>query len=257
MRRLCGSSHETCRCADHAGREADEAEHDVLDAGLQVALAARRHLAGTLAGQGQDQRQVVRREAPERVLVLAHLAEVLAVRVQVEHPAERAVLRQLLHLRERGWKRSRWPTISCRSCCVGERDQVGGVLDRQRQRLLDEQVLAGLEHLRADRMVRGGAGRDDDRVERVIGQQVVEPVGEPRARELRAKRARWPRRGRSTRRDRSRGRGRGCAPGSGPSSRARRRRRGGSELVDMAASSPGAGRVAEVDDQRRQLTTRS
>ena len=131
------------------------AEDDVLDAGLQVALAARRHLAGPLAGQRQRERQVVRREAPERVLVLPHLAEVLAVRVQVQHPAER-------RRRRPAPSPSRTPGGSA----AGGRPSAAGraarrsatrsaaCSTRQRERLLDEQVLAGLEHLRADRMVR-------------------------------------------------------------------------------------------------------
>ena len=145
----------------HARRERQVGEDDVLDAVAQEALAARRHLARALAGEGQGQRDVVRREAPERVLVLPHLPEVDAVGVQVagRRPSSPAPASSST-MRKAGWKRSRWPTISRRSRSRASVDELAGVLDGQRERLLDEAVLAGLEHDAAEsRVARGAASR--------------------------------------------------------------------------------------------------
>src|SRR4051794_4338400 len=72
------------------GREAQEAEHDVLDAALHVRLAAGAELVGLLPGQVEDHGDVMRPERPERVLVGAQLPEVEPVRVDVVDVAELA-----------------------------------------------------------------------------------------------------------------------------------------------------------------------
>ena len=97
-----------------AGREAQEAEHDVLDALAHVALAARLDLVGLLAGEPQQHRDVVRAERPQRVLVGAQLAEVQAVAVDVEDAAELAAVDQLLELdRRRGGTRAGGRPSAC------------------------------------------------------------------------------------------------------------------------------------------------
>ncbi len=71
-----------------AGREAQEAEDDVLDPLAHVGLAARLDLVRLLLGEVQDHRHVVGAERPERVLVGPELAEVEPVRVDVVDVAE-------------------------------------------------------------------------------------------------------------------------------------------------------------------------
>ena len=74
-RSLCGSSHDRCMCATRPDGKAQVAEHDVLDPVAHERLAVREHLRRLLAvEQVQQHRDVVRAEAPERVLVLADLA---------------------------------------------------------------------------------------------------------------------------------------------------------------------------------------
>ena len=75
----------------------------------------------------------------------------------------------------------------------GRHDRLG-VGGRLRHRLLDEAVLARLEH--ADRELRVGRhrGRERDGVDGVVGQHLVEVGGEAGAREQRARRARGWRR---------------------------------------------------------------
>ena len=102
-RSLCGSSHDRCRCAASPEREAQVAEHHVLDA--RRACTTRRsawHSHRLLLGQAQHDRDVVRAERPERVLVGAQLAEVQAVAVDVVHVAELARVDQLLQPHEAG-----------------------------------------------------------------------------------------------------------------------------------------------------------
>ncbi len=81
-----------------SGGEAQEAEDDVLDPRADVGLAVGHHLIGLLAGQVEHHRDVVRAEAPERVLVGAQLAQVQAVAVDVVDLAQLAGVGQLLEL---------------------------------------------------------------------------------------------------------------------------------------------------------------
>ena len=101
-RSLCGSSHDRCRCAARPGREAQEAEHDVLDARAHVGLAARLDLEGSSSARCSSDRDVVRAERPQRVLVGAQLAEVEPVRVDVVDVAELAGVGDLLELGDAG-----------------------------------------------------------------------------------------------------------------------------------------------------------
>ena len=52
-----------------------------------------------------------------------------------------------------------------------------------RRRLLDEDVLAGLERLLGERVVRRDGRRDHDRLELRVGEQLLEVGGRARARE--------------------------------------------------------------------------
>jgi hypothetical protein len=60
-----------------------------------------------------------------------------------------------------------------------------GVGDRLRERLLDEAVLAGLQHPHAQLGMRRDGCGEHDRVERGVREQVVELAGQARAREAR------------------------------------------------------------------------
>ena len=86
----------------HAGREAQEAEHHVLDPVPHVRLAEGVALDRLLLGQAQHHRDVVRAERPERVLVGAQLAEVQPVAVDVVDVAELARVHELLQPHEPG-----------------------------------------------------------------------------------------------------------------------------------------------------------
>ena len=114
---------------DGAGRELEVAEDDVLDVRPHVALAARLGLDRPLADEVEQHGDVVRAEAPERVLVGAHLAEVHAVAVEVVDVAELARVDQLVHLRERGVEEQQVPDHQPAVGRLGRRHELAGVRD--------------------------------------------------------------------------------------------------------------------------------
>ena len=73
-----------------------------------------------------------------------------------------------------GWYSSRCPTISTRSRPAAARATRSASVDRLRERLLDEAVLAGLEHRDRKRRVRRHGRREHDRVELGILEQILE-----------------------------------------------------------------------------------
>ena len=164
-------------------------------------------------------------EAPERVLVGAQLAEVQAVAVDVVDVAELAGVGDLLELLTPGWYSSRWPTIRIAAGALGRRDRALGVGDRLRQRLLDEAVLAGLEHPRGEPAWVGTGVAITTASSSASAEQLVEVGREPRAGEARPQARRGPSSRVAAPGQLGAGeRGRSCARGSGPSSRGRRRR---------------------------------
>src|SRR6185312_1518902 len=78
---LVGVEPRQVHVGDLPGREAKEAEDDVLDALLQIVHPVRDRLARLLAEEPEDHGEVVDAERPERVLVRADHAEVLTVPV--------------------------------------------------------------------------------------------------------------------------------------------------------------------------------
>ena len=205
---------------DLPGGEAEVAEDDVLDALGEEVAAVRDRLDRVLADQPEDHREVVDAERPERVLVRAHDPEVLPVRVDAEHVAELARVDELLQLAHARVVEQEVAGHQDEVALGGERDELVHLGALHRRRLLDEDVLAGLERLLGERVVGRHRRRDHDRVELGVGQQLGE-VGRRPARADSARRTprAAPRRGRRATRGR---RGcRSCARGSGPSSRAR------------------------------------
>ena len=63
---------------------------------------------------------------------------------------------------------------------LGGLDELARLGDRERERLLDEEVLAGGEHAHAERMVGRHRGRDRDTVDGVVGEHLVEVGGHAR-----------------------------------------------------------------------------
>ena len=165
---------------DDSRRKAEEAEDDVLDARVEVRLAARPPFDGLLADQVQHDREVVRAERPERVLVRPDLAEVLAVSVQVENVAELSGVDHLLQLGHGGVVEQEVAGHEHEPSLLGERIELLGLGRALGLRLLDEDVLAGAQGLSGEVVVRDDRGRDDDRVQLRVGQELVEVARRPR-----------------------------------------------------------------------------
>jgi len=114
-------------------------------------------------------------QRPQRVLVGAKLAEIEPVAVDVEDVvAELAVVGQLL---ERAQARVVLEQVADHQRAAGSGGGVDRALrvgDLDRKRLLDEAVLAGLEHRDRELGMGRDRGRERDRVQLGIGEQVVE-----------------------------------------------------------------------------------
>ena len=153
-------------CAIFPRGEAQVAEDDVLDALGEEVAAVRDRLDGLLVEQVEDHREVVDAERPERVLVRADDAEVLAVAVDAEHVAELARVDELLQLADARVVEEQVAGHQHEVALGGERDELVHLAAAHRRRLLDEHVLAGLQRLLRELVV-GRHGRGDhDRVER-------------------------------------------------------------------------------------------
>ncbi len=208
---------------DDARGELHVAEDDVLDAGTHVALAAGLQLGRPLADEIEQDGDVVRTEAPERVLVGADHAEVHAHAVQVAQLAELTGVDQGLDLAQPRVEEQEVSDHQTAIGSLGGLDQLACLGRRERERLLDEQVLAGREHAHPERVVGRHGGGDRDGVDGVVCEHLVELVWSCAPRDTAGGSGRG-----SPRRDRRPTRARppapGCAPGSAPSSRGRRRR---------------------------------
>ena len=158
---------------DLAAREAEEAEDDVLDAGVEERVAVRPDLGRLLVREVEDHRDVVDAERPERVLVLADRAEVLAVAVDAEDVAEVARVDELLELADAGVVEEQVAGHQHLAARLGEGDELLHLGGAHRRRLLDEDVLAGLERLLRERVVGRHGRREHDRLEVGVGEQLV------------------------------------------------------------------------------------
>ena len=242
LRILCGSSHERCMCAILPGREAQVAEDDVLDArGEEVALPCATASLGSSSEQVEDHREVVHAERPERVLVRADDAEVLAVAVDAEHVAELAASRpapsasarrggraaggrasargrarsasvdELVHLRARASRAASRRRRACRPRAPAARARSASApASRSRPRRAPSSASSSSK----SPVTRASPGSARAKRSRICVRGVAEPAPGRRAR-------------------------RSCGRGSGPSSRARPRDgRCASQLPDLAVDAP-------------------
>ena len=137
-------------------------------------------LARLLAEEPEDHGEVVDAERPERVLVRADHAEVLAVAVDAGDVAELAGVDELLHLAQARVVEEQVARHEDAVARAGERDELLHLLAAHRGRLLDEDVLARLERLLGEGVVRRHRRRDRDRVDRVVCERFGERAGDVR-----------------------------------------------------------------------------
>ena len=128
---------------------------------------------GAVPGDGEDHRQIVRRQIPQRIVLGVELAEAEPVRMDVLHLAEFAGVDQFLQLLEGRMEAQHMADHEEARICLGRRHRPLAVGHGQRDRLLDQHVLAGLDR------AHGGIGmelrrqRHDDGVDVVAGKQRV------------------------------------------------------------------------------------
>ena len=164
---------------DLSGREPQVAEDDILDARPQQVPAERHGFRRVLVEEVEDHREVVDPERPERVLVLADHAEVLPVSVDHQDVAERAFVDELLELLYAGVIEQQVAGHQDDAALFCDRDELVDLRGLHRRRLLDEDVLAGLERLLRELVVRWNGRRDDDGVELGVCEHLVERGGPP------------------------------------------------------------------------------
>ena len=158
-------------------REAQEAKDDVLDPLLEVVHPVGDGLGRLLLEEPEDDGQVVDAQRPQRVLVRADHAEVLAVAVDARDLAELATVHELLHLAQPGVVEEEVTGHQHEATLLGERHELLHLRGAHRRRLLDEDVLARLERLLRELVMRRHRGRDHDRLDGVVGQGFREGRG--------------------------------------------------------------------------------
>ena len=150
---------------------------DVLRLALDVADARRRHRDRLRRQQVVHDRQVVDGEVPQHADVVLEQAEVHAHRVVVVDLAE-AVVDQLAHLADRAGVHEGVVDGQHEAAAIGLVDQALRLLGRRRDRLLDEDVLAGLERPHRQVEVARDRRRDGDRVDARVVQHRAEVAGD-------------------------------------------------------------------------------
>src|SRR3954471_14557024 len=161
---------------DLPAREAQIAEHDILDAFGEEVAPMRDGFGRLLVEEIENDRQVVHAQRPERVLVRADDAEVLPVAVDAQHVAELAVVDQLLQLAHAGVVEQQMARHEHEVALRRERDELVDLRPAHGRGLLDEHVLAGFERLLRKRIVRGHRRRDHDTLHLVRGEQLLEGI---------------------------------------------------------------------------------
>jgi len=119
----------------------------VVNVGLQKDAAARDHLGGQPADEVLEDGDVVRREAPEDVLFLAHGPQVEAVAVEVFEPADLAALDELADLADGGMEQQHVADHQIDPLAPGQFGQGARLRGGECQRLFDHRGEACRENV--------------------------------------------------------------------------------------------------------------
>jgi len=157
--------------ADARG-ELEVGHGDVGDPGVEEVAADGIEVGGLLAGEAQDEGDVVRGEGPEDVLLAADLAQGKAAGVDVLEAADNACADHLLQADDGGVVVQDVADEEGFLLLRGQADQGLAVGTGEGKGLFHEDVLAGVEGLGGEFVVDGGRGGDDDGGDCGIGQDV-------------------------------------------------------------------------------------
>ena len=155
--------------ADARG-ELEVCHGDVGDSGVEEIAADGIDVGRLLAGEAQDEGDVVRGEGPEDVLLAADLAQREAAGVDVLEAADFAGPDHLLQADDGGVVVQDVADEEGFLLLRGQADQGFAVGAGEGKGLFHEDVLAGVEGLGGEFVVEGGRGGDDDAGDRGIGQ---------------------------------------------------------------------------------------
>ena len=126
---------------------------------------------GPLTQQVQNDGDVVGRQVPHDVDILAHLTQVQAPRGDVEHVAQLAARNQAANIAQTGVVQEGVPDHQGQSLPLGQLHQLCTLGRRCRQRLFHQHVLAGQQCLPRQGVVSFCRGSDGHRVNAGSGQQ--------------------------------------------------------------------------------------
>ncbi len=154
-------------------------EGHVLHPFLEEALPVAGDPLGALPGQVEHDGDVVGGQVPHHVDVLAHLAQVEAPGVEVEHVPEVAGVRLLLHPAQGVVVQEGVPHHQGQPPGLRQGPQLPALRAGGRQGLLHEDVLPRLQGLRRHPEVQLRRGGDHHRVDLGVAQQVLERVVQP------------------------------------------------------------------------------
>src|SRR5712691_2613800 len=149
-------------------------EHDVLNAASQIGLPAGGDIGRLLAQQIQKDGYVVRREAPESVLVVPNRAEVHALVVQIVDVAELLGVDHPLEPPHNGVVLQQMANHQHAALLLGDAYQLLGLMHLQHDGLFDKDVLASSERRFGQGVVCRSRCRDDAGVQLRVRQKILE-----------------------------------------------------------------------------------
>jgi hypothetical protein len=168
---------------DGAARELEVDEGDVGGLRQHEAAAQRAHVRGPLVEPVVEDREVVRAEVPDDADVGLVEAEVDPARGDEVELAEHAALDQVPDRDDGRAVEEGMAGHQHQVPIGGELDQLEALAARGRERLLDEDVLTGLERAPGEGVMAGHGGRDRHRLQRLVRQELVVALVAPDARE--------------------------------------------------------------------------
>ncbi len=131
------------------------------------------HLDRLGAGDRQDHRQIVRRQVPQRIVFGVELAKPEPVRVDVLHLAQLALVDQRLQHLEGGVEAQHMADHEDAAIVPGGLHRTLGIGDRQRDRLLDQHVLAVFDGTHGEIRVELRRQRHDDGIDIVANEKLI------------------------------------------------------------------------------------
>src|SRR5215469_2284150 len=144
-------------------------EYHVVNSGIEIALTLRRHRDRGSRHEVAHDRSIVGRQVPQRTDIGPHRSEVGALEAHVVDFAQLTRLDQVVDDANGRIVFEYMADHQHAAPLLGQSNQIRRLPRICRQRLLDQRVLAGFEHLPAQRIMCSRRGRDDNSDDGRIG----------------------------------------------------------------------------------------